>query len=270
MQKSQEKRHSEHGTRVVGVIPARMESRRLPGKPLRSIAGRAMIDWVYFGARRAASLDHLLVATDSSEILDHCTRNAIPALRTSSAHRSGTERLVEVMSRDPAAIYVNIQGDEPMVTAAHIELLLRPFGTKTIPAAEPWVSTLKVAMTSTDAEDPSNVKVVTDSQGRALYFSRARVPYHRGGGKSSYYKHLGLYAYSAAELEAFGRLPVSCLEQAEQLEQLRFLENRIPIIVVETDVDTIGVDTEEDLKRVAERLGSWGVWRDEGHDKRTD
>ncbi|MBZ5668328.1 MAG: 3-deoxy-manno-octulosonate cytidylyltransferase [Acidobacteriia bacterium] len=233
--------------RVLGVIPARLESTRLPRKPLRLICGRPLIAWVYERARQAACLDHLLVATDSPEIESYCREQTIPVMMTSRGHRSGTDRVVEVMTREPAELYVNIQGDEPMITPDHLERLLRPFRE----APETQVSTLKVAFDAESARDPNNVKVVTDAAGRALYFSRAQVPHDRdGSGRAQYFKHLGIYAFTAAALEKFHCLPPSPLEQLERLEQLRFLENGIAIAVVETPHDTIGVDTEEDLQRV--------------------
>jgi 3-deoxy-manno-octulosonate cytidylyltransferase (CMP-KDO synthetase) len=242
--------------RIVAVIPARLESTRLPRKPLRLIAGHPMIAWVYHHARRAASLDQVLIATDSAEIMDCCRGARIPAEMTSAAHRSGTDRVVEVMSRVPADIYLNIQGDEPMVTSDHIELMLKPFRQ----SPETQVSTLKVAISREEALNPNNVKVVTDLAGRALYFSRSLIPNDRdGSGHVQYYKHMGLYAYSAAALARFKTLPPSMLEQLERLEQLRLLENGIPIHVLETREDTIGVDTEEDLKKVEE------IFRREGH-----
>ncbi len=241
--------------KVVGVIPARLESQRLPRKLLRPICGHPMITWVYQRARQASSLDSLLVATDSEEIFNYCGTRNIPVTMTSAAHPSGTDRVVEVMAREltsgrAANIYVNIQGDEPMVTAEHVDLLLRPF-CPLGDAPEAQVSTLKVAMGREEARDPNNVKVVTDSKGCALYFSRALIPHDRdGSGRVQYYKHLGLYAYRAAALEKFHSLPPSQLELQEQLEQLRFLENGIPVTVVEALTDTIGVDTEEDLEKV--------------------
>ncbi len=235
--------------RVLGVIPARLESTRLPGKPLRAIWGRPMIAWVYENARQAACLDHLLVATDSPQVESYCREHGIPAMMTSREHRSGTDRLAEVMGKEPAAIYVNIQGDEPMITADHLERLLRPFDDA--PATQ--VSTLKVAIDAQTALDPNVVKVVTDLAGRALYFSRARIPYDRdGSGQVQYFKHQGFYAFSATALATFHQLPPTPLEKLEKLEQLRLLENGIEIVVMETPRDTIGVDTEEDLRRVEE------------------
>jgi 3-deoxy-manno-octulosonate cytidylyltransferase (CMP-KDO synthetase) len=256
---------------VCGIIPARMESRRLPGKPLRPILGQPMIGWVYRRAREAAALDRLIVATDSEQILSYCLDNAFAAVMTSSGHSSGTDRLVEVMEQEAAAgraadIYVNIQGDEPMVTAAHIDLLLAVFQAQTGSPETVQVSTLKVAISSEAAFDPNAVKVVTDSQDRALYFSRAPIPYDRGGsGRAKYHKHLGYYAYTADALRLFRSLAPSPLEQSEGLEQLRFLENGIPIAVLETDQDTIGVDTEEDLLRVEEYLRRTVPDIDAGH-----
>jgi 3-deoxy-manno-octulosonate cytidylyltransferase (CMP-KDO synthetase) len=235
--------------RVLGVIPARLEATRLPRKPLRLICGQPMIAWVYHGARQAASLDALLIATDSPEIGEYCRQAGIPFQMTSPDHPSGTDRLVEVMGREPADLYVNVQGDEPMITGEHVELMLNPFRND----AATQVSTLKVRISPAEAKNPNNVKVVTDLKGRALYFSRALIPHDRDGtGRVQYFKHLGLYAYSAEALDRFRKLPPSPLEQLEKLEQLRFLEYGVPIDVVETTRDTIGVDTEEDLLKVEE------------------
>ena len=236
-------------SKVIGVIPVRLESTRLPRKALRLICGHSMIEWVYRRARAWPGFSRLLVATDSEEVVAHCSGLGIPAAMTSSAHRSGSDRVIEVMGREPADLYVNIQGDEPMVTAQHIELMVGPlqegkgFG----------VSTLKVAITREEAANPNDVKVVTGGDGRALYFSRSPIPYDRAGtGAVQYYKHLGLYAYTREALTTFSNLAPSVLESAEALEQLRFLENGIPIVVVETRDDTVGVDTEDDLRKVEE------------------
>ena len=243
-------------SKILGVIPVRLESTRLARKVLQPIAGHSMLEWVYRRAAQCRGFSRLLVATDSEEVSAHCRALAIPFLMTSSQPRSGTERIIEVMGCEPADIYVNIQGDEPMVTAEHLERMLRPFqerkGTQ--------VSTLKVAVSAEQARDPNNVKVVTDAEDRALYFSRAMIPYDRAGsGRVQHFKHLGLYAYSAAALEAFSRLAVSQLEMEEGLEQLRFLENGIPIVVIEAPEDSIGVDTEDDLRKVEEYFRERGI-----------
>jgi len=260
--------------RVIGVIPARLESTRLPRKLLRPILGHPMLTWVYRRARQSRCLDDLLVATDSEEILAHCLEHGIPATMTSADHRSGTDRIFEVMTQQTAprdlgetggegAVYVNIQGDEPMIEPEHLDLLLQPFRPFWDDAGA-GVSTLKVAMSLAEARDPNNVKVVTAADGRALYFSRALVPYDRERGPGAaaecvYYKHLGLYAYTSEALRRFHELPPSPLERRERLEQLRFLENGIPIIVLETTADAIGVDTEEDLAKVEEHFSRTGT-----------
>jgi 3-deoxy-manno-octulosonate cytidylyltransferase (CMP-KDO synthetase) len=238
-------------SKVVGVIPVRLEAVRLPRKALRLICGHSMIEWVYRRAREWGGFSKLLVATDSEEVMAHCNQLGIPAAMTSSEHRSGSDRVIEVMGREPADLYVNIQGDEPMVTSRHIELMVAPLRERPGTA----VSTLKVAIAREEVANPNDVKVVTDLNGRALYFSRAPIPYDRTGkGGVRYYKHLGLYAYTREALQTFSKLQASELESAEALEQLRFLENGIPIVVVETFEDTIGVDTEDDLRKVEEQF----------------
>jgi len=231
--------------KVLGVIPARLDSRRLPRKVLRSIAGKAMVHWVYENARKSPLLSDLIVATDSDEVHQYCRDHQIPVALTGS-HPSGSDRLHEVMQRTDGDIYVNIQGDEPTLRPDHLDLLLRP-----VLAGEAEVSTLCVAVGLEAAQDPNNVKVVTDARGRALYFSRHPIPFDRDRcGGIRYYKHIGLYAYTRAALALFHKLPQSALELAEKLEQLRYLQNGIPIYVAETPHDTVGVDTEADLQRV--------------------
>lgn len=237
--------------RVIGIIPVRLESTRLPRKALRLICGHSMLEWVYRGARTWAGFSRLKVATDSEEVMEHCRQRNIPAEMTSSNPRSGTERIIELMDHEPADIYVNIQGDEPMVTGRHIELMVAPLQERRGTA----VSTLMVAISPEAAANPNDVKVVTSRDGRALYFSRAPIPYDRAGrGAVQYYKHLGLYAYTREALEAFSTLAPSQLETTEALEQLRFLENGIPIVVIETCEDTVGVDTADDLRKVEEHF----------------
>ncbi|MBI4464050.1 MAG: 3-deoxy-manno-octulosonate cytidylyltransferase [Acidobacteria bacterium] len=233
--------------RVVGIIPARLDSERLPGKVLRPICGRPMLHLVYERASTCSLLSELYVATDSEPVRQYCLQNQIPVLMTAATHRSGTERIIEVMQKKPADVYVNVQGDEPMIQSSHLEFLITPFLSRT----RVLVTTLKTRLREEEAADPNVVKVVTDLQGQALYFSRAPIPFHRNAGAlPPFYKHLGLYAYSREALERYAALPPTPLEQAEQLEQLRFLEHGIPIQVAETAADTIGVDTEEDLRAV--------------------
>lgn len=237
--------------KIAGVIPARLDSQRLPGKVLIPIGSKPMIQWVYERARKSPLLENVLVATDSAEIQECCEKLEIPVMRT-RRHPSGSDRLHEVMGRTDADIYVNIQGDEPTLRADHIELLLRP-----ILAGESEVTTLKVAIDEASAQNPNMVKVVTDKHGRALYFSRLPIPCTRDSGSViHFYKHIGLYAYTRDALALFHGLPQSPLELAEKLEQLRYLENGISIRVSETPYDTVGVDTAEDLERAAALLNS--------------
>ena len=237
---------------ILGVIPARLASTRLARKVLRTIAGRPMLAWVYEAAAACPQLDRVVIATDSEEIANLCRQNNWPVQLTSPDLPSGTDRVHAIAQQIPADIYVNIQGDEPLLKPEHLTALLRPF-------AQPHVevSTLKVLCTPENIANPNAVKVVTATDGRALYFSRATIPYNRDPEHNptpQYWKHIGLYAYRKATLDRFPTLPPSMLEQTERLEQLRFLENNIPIHVEPTSHDTIGVDTEEDLRRVESLL----------------
>ena len=236
---------------VLGVIPARLASTRMPRKVLREIAGRPMIYHVYVRARRCSLLADLLVATDSDEVVSACHAYGIPAILTSPDHLSGTDRVWEIAQGRAADVYVNIQGDEPLVTEGHIARLVAPF----LSHADTQVSTLRIRATPEEIGDPNAVKVVCAPDGRALYFSRHPIPYDRDArGDVPYFKHVGLYAYSPAALDAFHALPPSPLERTERLEQLRFLEHGVAVTVVETDEPTIGVDTERDLRAAEARL----------------
>ncbi len=232
---------------ILGVIPARLDATRLPRKVLRPICGQPMLHHVFTRASRSELLGDLVVATDSSEVHEYCARNGMKALMTSPSHPSGTDRIYEVKEAMPADVYVNIQGDEPMIRPEHLRLLLQPF----LEDASVQVTTLKTPIGFEEAQNPNCVKVVTDHDGKALYFSRHAIPYRRDQAMTtSYFKHIGIYAYTRSALDRFHQLLPSRLELTEKLEQLRFLDHGIPIHVVETQHDTIGVDTEEDLKRV--------------------
>jgi 3-deoxy-manno-octulosonate cytidylyltransferase (CMP-KDO synthetase) len=246
--------------KTLGVIPARLASTRLPRKLLRELAGRPLLAWVVDAARACTQFDSIVVAPDSQEIVDLCRQLGVPAIVTSPQLPSGTDRM-HAAAQSPEFsgydIYINIQGDEPFLRPDHIASLLRPF-------AHPHVdvTTLKVRCTEENVANPNAVKVVTAADGRALYFSRATIPYDRDRALQQnapasdlpiYWKHIGLYAYRRHALDLFPTLPPSLLERAERLEQLRLLENGLSLYVEPTEFDTIGVDTEEDL-REAERL----------------
>jgi len=240
--------------RFVAIIPARLGSTRLPRKPLREIDGKPMIQRVYEAAKAAPMLKDVIIATDSDEIMALAKQNGWNARMTSADHRSGTERVNEVAQEIFADVYLNIQGDEPLTRPEHISVLLELMER---PGVE--VGTIKTPCPPEDVNNPNVVKVVSDVVGKSLYFSRSSIPFDRDStGGSRYFKHLGFYAYRKVALETFVRLKESSLEISERLEQLRFLENGIPIHVAETPFDTIGVDTEADVAKVEEILRKCG------------
>lgn len=231
--------------KAIAVIPARLESTRLPRKMLREIAGKPLVGVVYEAVRSSPLLADVIVATDSEEILAVCRQHGWNAEMTSPTHRSGTERVHEIAGRVAADVYINVQGDEPLARPEHIASLLEIMENSSV-----QVGTLMTPAAEVDIANPNAVKAVTDLSGRALYFSRAPIPFDRDGTHPRYFKHLGFYAYRKPALDRFITLPESSLEKAERLEQLRFLENGIAIHVAETPYDSVGVDTEEDLQRV--------------------
>lgn len=231
--------------RTAAVIPARLQSTRMPRKVLRPIAGRPMVEWVWRAAVASGLMDPVVVATDADEVAQVCRERAIPVVMTSPECASGSDRVFEVARQIDADIYVNIQGDEPTLTADFFPPLLKPFSQ---PHVE--VTTLAVPCSEEERDNPNAVKVVTALDGRALYFSRATIPFDRDRtGFAGIRKHLGIYAYRKHALERFAALPPGQLERIERLEQLRLLENGMSLYVAEAPRDTIGVDTEEDLVR---------------------
>lgn len=244
--------------RSIGIIPARYASTRLEGKALKEIAGKPMIQHVYERSAQSSLLQEVWVATDDDRILQAVWGFGGKAQLTSSHHPSGTDRVAEVAARMEADLVVNIQGDEPLISHRMIESALIPL----LEEADVEMSTLcKRIEDPEEAFDPNVVKVVKNREGFALYFSRSPIPYHRdlwtripspaeGIEVGICYKHFGLYAYRRNFLFKYCALPPSRLEQIERLEQLRVLENGFRIRVIETDEETIGVDTPEDLERV--------------------
>jgi 3-deoxy-manno-octulosonate cytidylyltransferase (CMP-KDO synthetase) len=236
---------------VVGIIPARYDSKRLPGKPLALIQDRPMIQHVYQRASRAASLQRLLVATDDSRIQQAVARFDGEVVMTSADHKSGTDRVAEAARQlmlSDHAIVVNIQGDEPLLRPEIIDSLVDTLKTK----GDMDMATLAHPGTdSTDFHDPAVVKVVLDSKGRALYFSRAPIPaLTEASSAPQYYKHLGFYGYRNGFLQEFTKLSPGILERQEKLEQLRALEHGFSISMVITPHDSASVDTPEDLALV--------------------
>ena len=233
--------------KVVGVIPARYASVRFPGKPLAPLAGKPMVVRVWEAAQSAARLDRSVVATDDERIAAAVRQAGGEAVLTSPDAASGTDRLAEAARAIPADAYVNIQGDEPLMSPANIDRAVETL------AADPRreIATIALPMPAAQAADPNVVKVVVARDGRALYFSRSPIPYARQG-PPAYRKHLGIYVYRGETLQKLAALSPSPLERAESLEQLRWLEAGYAIWVGEAADDSIGVDTPEDLAR-AER-----------------
>ncbi len=245
---------------AVGIIPARWQATRLPGKPLAEIAGRPMLQHVYERAARAESLSGVVVATDDERIANAVRAFGGEVVLTSPDHRSGTDRVAEAARALAADVVVNIQGDEPLIDPHAIDSLVAPFAAR----PELVMTTLAVPIrVAEEIDDPGVVKVVVDRQGFALYFSRYSIPYQRDVGAGSpqdpslspRLKHLGLYAYRADFLQTFAGLEPTPLEQTEALEQLRVLEHGYRILVVPTDHDAVSVDTPEDLARVRAMMG---------------
>lgn len=233
--------------KTICIIPARYASTRLPGKPLKLIAGKPMIQRVYEQASKADKISEVIVATDDERVADAVHAFSGTAVMTSPDHESGTDRLAEVVLQYPDAdIVVNVQGDEPMIPPAIIDALA------TALADDPnlQMATMKCPMDEAEYQDPAAVKVVTDQAGYALYFSRSLLPYPRNKEDLRVYKHVGIYAYRRDFLLKFAAWDRTPLEKTESLEQLRVLENGYKIKVLESDFRGVGVDTPEDLVRV--------------------
>jgi 3-deoxy-manno-octulosonate cytidylyltransferase (CMP-KDO synthetase) len=235
---------------TVAVIPARYHSTRFPAKPLADLAGRSMIEHVYARAAAAPGVDAVIVATDDSRIEQAVQAFGGIARMTSRDHRTGLDRIAEVAADLECEIVVNVQGDEPLIEPAAITEVLAPFTRD--PAIQ--MTTLRRRITDpAEIENPHVVKVVVDRRDRAMYFSRSPVPYVRNA-RQPVFKHVGLYAYRRAFVQTLAALPQTPLELAESLEQLRALEHGFGICAVETEYDSIGVDTPEDLERVRRQL----------------
>ncbi|HVM51467.1 MAG TPA: 3-deoxy-manno-octulosonate cytidylyltransferase [Candidatus Acidoferrum sp.] len=241
---------------VVGIIPARYASTRFPGKPLALIAGKPLIRHVVERCQRARSLAEIIVATDDTRIWE-VVQDFCRAEMTGPEHPSGSDRIAEVAARCPCDAVVNIQGDEPLIDPAVIDAVAEAL-------AHTEMSTAATPIRSPEEyESPNVVKVVVSAAGRALYFSRRTIPYLRDAAGRSvgeqlaafpFLKHLGIYGYRRETLLRLVRFPVSPLERAEKLEQLRALENGIPIAVVPAEHDSVGVDVPADLRRVERML----------------
>lgn len=236
--------------KILGLIPARYASSRFPAKPLVDIGGKSMIRRVYEQARKSSSLSDVVVATDHAEIYDHVRLFGGNVCMTRESHVSGTDRCYEALTLQPETYdyVINIQGDEPFIQPGQIDLLASRLNGIT------EIATLMKSITNPEQLfNPNVVKVVVNKNGEALYFSRSTIPHIRNTPESewmkkhTFFKHIGMYAYRADILAQLTKLPVSTLEGAESLEQLRWLENGFRVAVAETTIETLGIDTPEDL-----------------------
>lgn len=236
--------------KVVAVIPARYQSTRFPGKPLAVIAGKSMIQRVYEQVKQASNIARVVVATDDERIYNVVKQFQGDAVMTGDCS-CGTERVYETIKAEPCDIVINVQGDEPLIKPKMIEELIDVFLDDTV-----VMGTLCKEITETgEIHNPNIVKVVQDKDGNALYFSRTPIPYDRDGQKNvKYYKHIGIYGYKKDFLKDYVQMPRTPLEIAENLEQLRALENSYRIKVKETTYDSIGVDTPDDILKIEKEI----------------
>jgi 3-deoxy-manno-octulosonate cytidylyltransferase (CMP-KDO synthetase) len=242
--------------KIVAVIPSRYQSSRLPGKPLLKLGEKTMIQLVYEQVAKAKHLDELVVATDDSRIYEHVLSFGGAVMMTSAEHQSGTDRIAELVEKNPHwDLIINVQGDEPFLDPADIDSTIHPF------LLEPNLEMLSIYHEISDESeifDPNNVKVVTDINDYALYFSRSPIPYVRDKSEINLKakKHLGLYVYKRDVLLTLARLPQSELEELEKLEQLRALENQIKIKMIRVKSAAMGIDTEADYLKALELLST--------------
>lgn len=233
------------------VIPARMGSTRFPGKPLVDLCGKPMIQWVYERSIAAGVTDEVLVATPDQEIIDACRSFGAKAVLTKATHPTGTDRIAEVAESIFADVYINVQGDEPLIDIATIRSISKPFESHDVEMASVYSD-----CPDSEIENPAVVKVVTNLSGDALYFSRHAIPFPRNPRTAPVKKHIGIYAYRRQVLMEYPSWPQTPLEMAESLEQLRFLENGIPIRMVEGRGSVVSVDTPEQADEVRKYLAT--------------
>ncbi|MCB9218370.1 MAG: 3-deoxy-manno-octulosonate cytidylyltransferase [Ignavibacteriales bacterium] len=239
----------EKKVKVIGVIPARYSSSRFPGKVLASLNGKPMIQWVYENAAKSEFLDQLFVAVDDEKVKHAVENFGGKAVMTKINHQSGTDRIAEAVENIDADIIVNVQGDQPLFDATMIDEAVEPM----IKDASILMSTIKTKISEEDYDDPAVVKVVTDENDYALYFSRSLIPFSRDKKKHDVFEHVGLYAYRKDFLIKVAQMPQSNLEKIEMLEQLRVMEKGYKIKVIETKSERsrgVSVDTLEDLEKV--------------------
>lgn len=241
-------------TKILGVIPARMGSTRFPGKPLAMIQDKPMIQWVWEGCQQSKEVHEWVVATDHLQIFDLVISFGGKAVMTSVYHQSGTDRCLEAWKKTNGHFshIINVQGDEPLIASEQIDALVQ----KLLSTQAAVATLIKRNQNWEDYQNPNRVKVAIDKEGKALYFSRSPIPFQKNSHFEFFWKHMGMYGFSATGLEMIGSLSQSSLELYESLEQLRWLENGMVIQTVETELETPSVDTPEDLVAILELLSS--------------
>jgi 3-deoxy-manno-octulosonate cytidylyltransferase (CMP-KDO synthetase) len=230
---------------ILGIIPARMGSTRFPGKPLAAIHNKPMIQWVWERCQQSNQVKNWVVATDHDEIYNQVVQFGGKAIMTSPHHQSGTDRCIEAFEKSEfnCTHFINVQGDEPLIAAQQIDALAQ-----SLKEGKTAIATLiKKNKSWEDFQNKNRVKVVIDGAGKALYFSRSPIPFQEKDNFSFFWKHIGMYGFDANILHLIQSLSISSLEKQESLEQLRWLENGIPIQTTETELETPSVDTPEDL-----------------------
>ena len=238
--------------KVLGIIPARFSSSRFPGKPLIDLKGKTMIQRVYEGALKSQKIDKLIVATDDERILNEVLRFGGEAMMTAKGHPNGTSRCNEVITKySDYDVSINIQGDEPLVNFEQLDALLYAFEDNDVEIATLGFRTNEIE----DLNNPNRIKIVTDYQNNALYFSRSKIPFERNSIENfTFLRHIGLYAFRAKILSEIANFPQTDLEEIESLEQLRWLYYGKKIRVIETDIETPNIDSPEDLEKVLNHL----------------
>ena len=241
-----------HPNEIIGVIPARYNSTRLPGKPLKEIAGKPMIYWVAKQVEKS-KIKEYIVATDDQRILDECLKFDIPAILTSQSCRNGTERVAEVATKIESNFYLNIQGDEPCINPLSINQMINNLDK--LKKKFDYLQGVTLVKSLDEINDPSVVKVAINNYGEIVYLSRAPIPfYKKPSNEKIFFKCLGLYLYSREFLQMYKDLPMHKNEEVEEIEQLRVIENKIPIRAAVLDYDSLSVDTYEDLSKARKLL----------------
>ena len=234
--------------KVIAMIPARFEASRFPGKLMKDLAGKSVIVRTYEATKSSNLFDEVYVVTDSAIIFDEIIENGGKAIMSKSSHESGSDRIAEAVENLEVDIVVNVQGDEPFTQTAPLKKLLEEFKSDVINEID--IASLMIEIQDEDEiNNPNNVKVVTDENNLALYFSRSPIPYPREKSTATYFKHIGIYAFRKEALLKFTTLPINTLEATEKLENLRFLANGMKVKMVETNQIAIGIDTPEDLEK---------------------